>query len=141
VPFAGSYDPNWVAHAAWSTTRDDHPGFTWNVALGAVAYSGTPGVDKQAESQVQADLIRDIFNPFHPLTIDPTWLTGTIRLLAEAAYQERVLPSGELDPVRVAVLADALEEAGADVALLDHLRGPGLHVRGCHVVDLLTGRE
>jgi hypothetical protein len=39
------------------------------------------------------------------------------------------------------VLADALEEAGADAALLDHLRGPAPHVRGCHVVDLLTSRE
>jgi hypothetical protein len=29
----------------------------------------------------------------------------------------------------------------ADGGLLEHLRGPGPHVRGCHVVDLLTGRE
>jgi hypothetical protein len=40
------------------------------------------------------------------------------------------------------VLADALEEAGCtDAALLDHLRGPGIHVRGCWVVDALTARS
>ena len=35
----------------------------------------------------------------------------------------------------------ALKKAGADAELLTHLRGPGPHVRGCHVVDLLTGRK
>ena len=39
------------------------------------------------------------------------------------------------------ILADALEDAGcADAAILAHCRGPGEHVRGCWVVDLLTGR-
>jgi hypothetical protein len=43
---------------------------------------------------------------------------------------------------RLAVLADALEEAGcADADILSHLRGPGPHVRGCWVVDLLLGKE
>jgi hypothetical protein len=40
------------------------------------------------------------------------------------------------------VLADALEEAGCtNVAILGHCRGPGEHVRGCWVVDLLLGKE
>jgi hypothetical protein len=40
------------------------------------------------------------------------------------------------------VLADALEEAGCtDAELLQHLRGPGPHVRGCHLVDLLLAKE
>ena len=30
------------------------------------------------------------------------------------AYDERLLPCGELDPVRLAALADALEEAGCN---------------------------
>jgi hypothetical protein len=39
------------------------------------------------------------------------------------------------------VLADALEEAGCtDQTILDHLRGPGPHVRGCWAVDLLLGK-
>jgi hypothetical protein len=61
--------------------------------------------------------------------------------LAEAAYQERLLPSGELDPQRLAVLADALEEAGAEGDLLAHLRGPGPHVRGCWALDAALGGE
>jgi hypothetical protein len=40
------------------------------------------------------------------------------------------------------VLADALEEAGCDESeLLDHLRGPGPHVRGCWALDLALGME
>jgi hypothetical protein len=91
-------------------------------------------------------LLRDILgNPFRPVTTQPAWLSwsdGAVVKLAQAAYEERSLPSGELDPARLAVLADALEEAGCDHQdLLDHLRGPGPHVRGCWVVDLLLGRE
>jgi hypothetical protein len=52
------------------------------------------------------------------------------------------LPSGRLGPARLAVLADALEEAGVtDADLLDHLRGSGFHVRGCHVLDALLGKS
>lgn len=43
---------------------------------------------------------------------------------------------------RTASLADALEEAGCDdVDVLTHCRGPGLHVRGCWVVDRVLGKE
>ena len=66
---------------------------------------------------------------------------GAVKKLAEAVYDDRDLPSGHLDAGRLAVLADMLEEAGcADAGILGHLRGPGPHVRGCWVVDLLTGR-
>ena len=52
----------------------------------------------------------------------------------------RPLPSGELDALRLAVLGDALEVAGCDNAdILNHLRSPGPHVRGCWPIDLLTG--
>jgi hypothetical protein len=44
-----------------------------------------------------------------------------------------------LDLHRLAVLADALEEAEAPSELVAHLRGPGAHMRGCHVVDLCLG--
>jgi hypothetical protein len=41
-----------------------------------------------------------------------------------------------------AVLAIALEDGGCtDAEILDHLRGPVLHVRSCWVVDLLLGKE
>ena len=62
--------------------------------------------------------------------------------LAQAAYDQRELPAGTLDPARLAVLADALEEAGCtDQTILYHLRGPGPHVGGCWAVDLLLGKE
>jgi hypothetical protein len=70
------------------------------------------------------------------------WRDGTVVRLAQAAYQERILPSGHLDATRLAVLADALQEAGCtDPAVLDHLRGLGPHVRGCHVLDATLARE
>jgi hypothetical protein len=46
-----------------------------------------------------------------------------------------------LDNARLAILADALEEAGCtDQEILAHCRGGGEHVRGCGVVDLLLYR-
>ena len=50
--------------------------------------------------------------------------------------------NGLIDPARLAVLSDALEEAGCpDETLLAHLRSPGPHVRGCWVLDLVLGKE
>jgi hypothetical protein len=98
------------------------------------------------ERAAQAVLLRDIFGPLPfrpPSPLLPSlraWQGGLIVQMAHAIYEERSLPEGTLDIARLAVLADALEEAGADTVLLDHLRGPGPHVRGCWLVDLLTGR-
>lgn len=149
------------------------------------------------------------------------WLTPQVLSLAQAAYDERggtpcpgtvagpccqtrlcpvcpgtgVIGNGTLDNARLAVLSDALEEAGCDGTeceqcdgrgsmwrckrcrghwmletrkicpvcpdsacaevvctdcggpgfyphpLLEHLRSSGPHVRGCHAIDLLMGRE
>jgi hypothetical protein len=111
----------------------------------------------------QALLLRDVVgNPFRPKTVDPSWWEwqgGAVRKLAERIYQERRfdgLPS----------LARFLEAAGcADDDILHHCRQRPdrwlgawglrralslftyrrpprfLHVRGCWVLDLLTGRE
>jgi hypothetical protein len=94
------------------------------------------------ENAILCDLLRDIAgNPFQETT-SAGWRTSTVWTLAQAAADERVLPEGHLDPVRLAVLADAVEEAGCtDSVLLEHLRGPGPHVLGCWAVDLLAGKE
>jgi hypothetical protein len=97
------------------------------------------------ERRRQCGLLRDVAgNPFRPAAVDPAWLEcsgGIVLALAQAAYDERKLPEGTMDPARLAVLADALEEAGcADAAILSHLRGPGPHVRGCWAVDLILDR-
>jgi hypothetical protein len=96
-----------------------------------------------AQRRRLGQLIRDIFgNPFCTVTIDPTWLTPNVLALAQAAYDNRCLPSGTLDNARLGVLADALEDAGCtDAMLLGHLRGAGPHVRGCFAVDAVLGRS
>jgi hypothetical protein len=99
------------------------------------------------ELAAQCRLLRDVFgNPFRPAPIvDSAWLAwqeGTSANLARAAYDERRLPAGTLDSARLALLADALEDAGCtDAELVGHLRGPGPHVRGCWAVDLILSKD
>jgi hypothetical protein len=104
----------------------------------------------RAEAAAQAGLLRDVLGllPFRRTRLDPRWLTSPVLSLARAAYEERVAPDPRrmgwlvLDPVHLQVLADALEEAGADdPEILGHLRGPVEHVRGFWCVDLLLGKE
>jgi hypothetical protein len=96
-----------------------------------------------AERGEQCRLLRDLFgNPFRPITISPAWQSPQVVALTQAAYDQRELPAGTLDTTRLVVLADALEDAGCTDPpdLLNHLRGPGPHVRGCWAVDLLLGK-
>jgi hypothetical protein len=92
-----------------------------------------------AERGRQCALLRCVFGPlpFRAVAFDPAWLAwheGTVRRLAEAIHEQQAFD-------RLPVLADALEESGcANADLLEHLRGPGPHVRGCWAVDLLAGR-
>lgn len=91
-------------------------------------------------------LLRDIFaDRGYQEGIEPSilcWQSGLIPKLAQAAYDEWQLPAGTLDNTRLAILADALEEAGCtDAEILGHLRGPGPHVRGCWPVDLCLGKS
>ena len=80
-------------------------------------------------------LVREVFgNPFRLVTLDRAWLTSTVTALAQAIYDERAFD-------RLPILADALEDAGCgNQDILGHCRGPGPHVRGCWVVDLLLGK-
>jgi hypothetical protein len=119
----------------WDETNRCPPLENTNLAADAVAEPL-----RQQERAAQAALVRDVF-PFRQVVLFPAWLTPTVVSLANSAYDERQLPSGEMDPGRLAILADALEEAGCDnAALLGHLRGPGPHVRGCWMLDLLLGK-
>jgi hypothetical protein len=101
-------------YARYVTPRKEHPGF-----------------------------LCDLFGPlpFRPVSVSPAWQTAEVVALAQAAYDHRELPDGTLDTTRLAVLADALEEASCTNAdILNHCRRPGVHVRGCWVVDLLLGK-
>ncbi len=93
-----------------------------------------------------AGLLRDLVgSPFRPRTADTSWRAwqaGLLERLARAIYDERHLPEGRLDGARLAILADALEEAGCtDTELLGHVRSAGPHVRACFAMDLLLGWE
>jgi hypothetical protein len=126
------------------------PDPTYNASLAAyhvasaAAWAGRAGQDKIATRAAESLLLRDLFGPlpFRPVILPPsvrTWHDGTVVRLAQAAYEGRQLPAGTLEPERLMVLADALEEAGCqDQEVLTHLREQGrVHVRGCHVVDLV----
>jgi hypothetical protein len=101
---------------------------------------------EDAERCAQISLLRDIFgNPFRPSPPLPpavlAWNDGTIPRIAQAIYEERRMPEGTFDTARLAILADALLDAGCeDEALIKHCREPGPHVRGCWAVDLILGK-
>jgi hypothetical protein len=140
-----------AALAVWRTCKarraDANADTIAHACLRPAAYAVGKGEvgDIESELAVQAFVLRDCFgNLFRPVALVPAWLAwidGTVPKLAQAAYDERALPSGHLDLSRLAVLADALEEAGCtDPEVLAHLRGSGPHVRGCWVIDLVLGK-
>ncbi len=107
------------------------------VAIMALQAVANCGGDKGAERAAQTELFRDIFgNPFRPVSVDTAWLSwndGEISKQAKSIFDDREFE-------RLPVLADALERAGCrDEHILSHCRGPGPHVRGCWVLDLLLG--
>ncbi len=117
----------------------------YNVTLPFGYWGGAPAFDAPSriireivpsETVAQANLLRCIFgNPFRPVVFDPRWRTETAVALAAGIYDGRHFD-------RLPILADALEDAGCDAAeLLTHLRGLGLHARGCWAVDAVLGRE
>jgi hypothetical protein len=112
-----------IVYRAWGVMQRDASGPDWETAV-------------EREQAYQAELIRDIIgNPFRPVEVAPAWLMPAVRSLAQAVYDDRALD-------RLPILADALEEAGCSSReALAHLRGPGPHVRGCWVVDLLLGKS
>ncbi len=80
-------------------------------------------------------VIRAVFgNAPGPAVLRPEWCTDTAVALARWMSEAR-------DFTAMPILADALQDAGCDRAeVLDHCRGPGPHVRGCWVVDLVLGK-
>jgi hypothetical protein len=92
------------------------------------------------ERAVQCELLRCLFGrPSRgPRPVDPAWLErgdGVVRKVARAIRE-----CGSFEDLPV--LADPLEDCGCgDEGLLAHLRGPGPHAHGCHVLDLLGGSD
>jgi hypothetical protein len=112
--------------AAWSCTRNPQTAAMYPLWV----------FTEVSERKWEVQLLREIFNnPFRPVTLDPAWLTSKVQTLAQAIYDDRAFE-------RMPELADALAEAGCNNEdILSHCRGPGPHVPGCWVVDLVLGRE
>jgi hypothetical protein len=145
---AAAHQSHLQAHAAASMQHGKRWSRTRACLLSSCALAAAePGgcrlvpVTSRADSPVAATLLREVFGPRSPegAAFDSRLRTPTVVSLARAAYDERQLPSGELAPHRLSVLADALEEAGAHGELVAHLRSPGPHVRGCWALDLALG--
>jgi hypothetical protein len=124
---------------------------TWSeaarIAVMAARKGATTRPPSSVERKEQSRLVLCIFgNRFRPSSPLPpavlTWNDGTVGRIAEAIYEDRQLPEGTLDTARLAILADALLDAGCeDNALIQHCRETGPHVRGCWAVDLILGKE
>ena len=86
-------------------------------------------------AQAFQSLVREILgNPYRPTKFDKSWRTGTAVSLARQMYESREFSA-------MPILADALQAAGCDNEdILTHCRGPGPHVRGCWVVDMVLGK-
>jgi hypothetical protein len=80
------------------------------------------------------------FQPCQPGDAPPSepWLCDRFRdIFGNANHMYQTLEFGAMP-----ILADALQDAGCDSDdILNHCRGPGPHVRGCWVVDLVLGKE
>jgi hypothetical protein len=155
VEVAERYADGLVSGPEWETIRKENASLAWALhpagrATGAAAtvlhcevFFAASGVVNWSDCipgvSSQADLFRDILgNPFHERLIDRSrleWNDPTAQRLAQSAYEQRAFDC-------LPILADALEDAGcADSPILGHLRGPGPHVRGCWVIDLLLRKE
>lgn len=101
----------------------------------AAGFAGGPAA-VQAEEAAQRALFHEIMgNPFRPVHLDRPSLPREVILFARTIYLERHFD-------RMSELAADLERAGCiDQGILEHCRGPGPHVRGCWVIDLLLGKS
>jgi hypothetical protein len=118
-----------------------------DLALGTASFCATCGASPAGsyvgERAAQARLLRCLVgSPFWRATAGAARPPGEVYRLALAAYKGRVMPAGTLEAALFLVLADALEEAGCDDAVLRaHLRSEGPHWRGCFALDAVLGKS
>lgn len=120
-------------HATWKAARvdgiitaeaaSDPKGFFWKST-------------EKAELTMQANFLGDLAGvPARAAAIEPFWRNAATMKLAQTMYDSRCFD-------RMPILADALQAAGCNNSdILEHCRRPGVHVRGCWVLDMLLKRE
>jgi hypothetical protein len=120
--------------------RENAEGLAWEVVRDASEYAVSALPRPRESRRKQSAFLRDIFGSLSRSrsAMDLVHLpedNAPIRSLAHSSYEERAFD-------QLPILADALEDAGcADRDILDHLRGPGPHVRGCWALDLILGKQ
>ena len=127
-------EKNALRAAAWASgARMDAIGIARSVVEASALASGE---ENEPEREAQAHLLIDIFgNPFQPSALQVQAIPSDVIALAEEMYKSCNFQS-------MHQLADALERAGYSSSdILNHCRGPGPHVRGCWVVDLVLGKK
>jgi hypothetical protein len=131
--FANGIDPDTPENVSTLTSlmmlfRDD------KVMLNLHTFNGYKNIRSRVPNS--AEILRDLVgNPFHPTTFKPAWRTEHTVGIASKMYEDRGFAA-------MPILADALEEAGCDSPdVLAHCRNPGVHVRGCWVIDHVLGKE
>lgn len=113
-----------------------HTGPAKNPQSWAMAWAGD---QKRPSTLYRAALLREIIgNPYRQPVYDRCCGLrnhGAVIRIASTIYEGRRWED-------MPILADALEDAWCeDTDILSHLRGPGPHVRGCWVIDLLLGNS
>ena len=133
-------DAAWAV--VWATSPASRMRYLAQTAGEAAARAAAGVAEKRArataletERDRQQLLLHDL-RPPDAFTFDGSWRTPAIVGLVEAIYDDRAFHP-------LPMVADALEEAGCpDANILGHCRQEGaVHVRGCWVIDLLTGRS
>jgi hypothetical protein len=118
-----------TAARADRASHEERPGVTEEGSAAAPS--------SRLESLDAVDLLREIFgNPFRTVTVNPAWLAadgGAVAKRARAVYDQHRFDDMPL-------VADVLARVGCtDADILSHCRTPGVHVRGCWVLDVLLG--
>ncbi|MGF1577852.1 MAG: hypothetical protein ACFCD0_00655 [Gemmataceae bacterium] len=126
-----------IWHTAWDVA------FTAARATGAAALRGHEepwAADlyeaAKPERMAQCELIRDIFSfRFLNVSFESPWRAENVIRVATFIYENNHFDE-------LAILADALEEAGCEEAdILQHCRTRQEHAKGCWVLDLILQKE
>jgi hypothetical protein len=123
---------NWSA--LWLAEQAATEKISWLVASEIDGFVARDMLPEANRPPVPA-LARCIFgNPFRVPGFRAEGLSPNVLDLARSIDRDRAFD-------RLTILGDALEEAGCvDESILSHCREPGVHAKGCWVLDLILGK-